>query len=238
MVDDTELFHQLIITYLGTQRFEIHTAYSGTEALELAHEVEPDLILLDMFLPGVNGDRVCKSLKSDDKTSSIPVIILSSCSKEDTRNKAEASGCDELMFKPIRKDLFLTVVESYLGIKIRRHFRANVRLPGILTLQDKEIATIIHTLSIGGAFVEIDEETASTKSLFGLQFHVPGSKDKIAVKSATIRWKGNIKENGSPGAGIQFLSIPPESTDLISRYLKSTLVKDTHQEYMARSLEL
>ena len=75
IVDDTEFFLQLEISYLGNQRFDIHTARSGSEALEKARTLQPDLILLDMYMHDMNGDAVCSLLKGDPDTSSIPVII-------------------------------------------------------------------------------------------------------------------------------------------------------------------
>ena len=232
LVDDTELFLKLQISYLGNRRFEIHTARSGAQALQMVHKVKPDLILLDMFMQDMTGDFVCRLLKSNAETSSISVVIISSCSREDTRKRAMDAGCDGLIFKPVRKDHLMSVVEDCLGIKMRRHVRANVALPGIVLLNEREMATTIHSLSVGGAFLEIDAGAATDEDLLGLQFHLPGSEEEITVDSAAVVWRGSLEKDGPQGAGIRFMNILPESTNHISRYLTDILAKEVREEHV------
>ena len=75
LVDDTELFLAMEESFLQRREFTLHTARSGTEALETARAVRPDLIVLDLHMPDMGGDRVCAQLKGDPLYQRIPIII-------------------------------------------------------------------------------------------------------------------------------------------------------------------
>jgi len=225
LVDDVELFLQIQISYLGNKRFDIHTASSGSEALGMAQELKPDLILLDLFMPDMTGDIVCRILKANSETSSIPVVIVSSGGREDSRKRAQAAGCDGLIYKPVRKDLFLSVVEKCLDISIRSQPRARVALSATITLEGKELSTVIHSLSAEGAFVEVDPGAAIVGDLLELKFTLPDIGKEVEVRSAAIVWRGSLGKNDPQGAGVRFLSIYPEATDHIRRHVDSILQK-------------
>lgn len=141
IVDDVGLFIQLQIARLGQSRFEIHEARTGTEALEKARSVSPDLTLLDLHMPDVNGENVCRLLKEDFRTRSIPVIIVSSGTSDHKNSDCFSAGCDGLIHKPIRRDLLLSMVGQRLGISIRRWRRTSVDLPCRVILDGQEIHT-------------------------------------------------------------------------------------------------
>lgn len=227
LVDDVELFLQLQISYLGNRRFEMHTAKSGSEALQMVKDVKPDLILLDMFMPDMTGDVVCRNLKSDPETSSIPVVIISSGGRGDSRRRVEAAGCDGLIYKPVRKDLLISVVEKCLDVTVRRQPRARVALPATVILEEKEgFSSTIRSLSADGAFVEMDQGVSIVGDIMMLRFTLPNSGKEVEVRSAAVVWLGNLGQSGHMGAGIQFLSIFPENTEHISQFVESVLQKN------------
>ena len=158
IVDDTELFIQLQISHLGRKRYNIHTAKNGNDGLEMARSLKPDLILLDLLMPDMNGDQVSRILKGDPETSSIPVILVSSGTKEHSRSVIMSSRCDGLIFKPVRRDLLLSVVENLLETNLRLYDRIEVSIPCTATFEGKEISGTIHCLGGNGAFVEVDEK--------------------------------------------------------------------------------
>ena len=92
IVDDVELFIQLEISHLGRKRYDIHTASNGNQGLEMARSIKPDIILLDLVMPDMNGDQVCRILKGDPDTSSIPIIMVSSGTREHSRSIIDSSG--------------------------------------------------------------------------------------------------------------------------------------------------
>ena len=83
VVDDNPTNLQTILDLLDVhKRFEVTTALSGTDALELAELAQPDLILLDVMMPGIDGFETCKRLKANPVTASIPVIFMTALSEE------------------------------------------------------------------------------------------------------------------------------------------------------------
>ena len=98
---DDELDVLLIVkTTLQSDGYEVETASNGTDALALAREISPDLILLDMMMPGMSGLDVLGELKADDSTCTIPVIMLTGLSEKDKIQKALVSGTDYYIVKP------------------------------------------------------------------------------------------------------------------------------------------
>jgi CheY-like chemotaxis protein len=219
LVDDVDLFLQLQISYLGNRRFDIHTAKSGAEALEKARNVKPDLILLDMFMPDITGDAVCRILKGDPETASIPIIIVSSGTKDDTRKRCETAGCDGLIYKPVRKDLLLSVVEKFLGIHIRRSQRVRVSLKAVIIFHDVELPATIRSLSVDGAFAEVESGNMAG-DLVEVRLNLPDAEEEIFIRTAAVVWCGTLDKGGSGGMGLRFLSIHPKSANQINRYVK------------------
>ncbi|MAU02003.1 MAG: response regulator receiver protein [Anaerolineaceae bacterium] len=77
IVDDDTMLVAMLEKILHTQPYQISTAYSGEEALDQVRQAKPDLIVLDIMMPGMDGYEVCERLKSDPATADIPVLILS-----------------------------------------------------------------------------------------------------------------------------------------------------------------
>ena len=106
LVDDVALFLQLEKTFLTRSTFKIDTATNGEEALKRARLGKPDLIVLDLHMPDMDGDVVCRLLKGDPDTSAIPIIMLSSGQKEEDRKRCLDAGCQAYLTKPVKKRNF------------------------------------------------------------------------------------------------------------------------------------
>jgi twitching motility two-component system response regulator PilH len=225
IVDDTELFIQLQISHLGRKRYNIHTAKNGNDGLEMARSLKPDLILLDLLMPDMNGDQVSRILKGDPETSSIPVILVSSGTKEHSRSVIMSSRCDGLIFKPVRRDLLLSVVENLLETNLRLYDRIEVSIPCTATFEGKEIPGTIHCLGGNGAFVEVDEKLIRGDVL-GVKFTLPILSVNINATSAAVVWCGTHKDGGPEGAGLQFLTIDPEARKQIGDLVQTYIDKD------------
>lgn len=220
IVDDVELFIQLQISHLGHQRYDIHTARSGSEGLQMARSLKPDLILLDLFMPDMNGDQVCRILKGDPETSSIPVILVSSGARDTSKAVSIASNCDGLIFKPVRRDLLLSVVENLLHINLRVRARIQVSIPGTAILDDKEYPVTIHTLSSDGAFLEIEQEPIRG-DLMEISFPLSDKERVVDIRAAAVIWCGSLVAGGPEGAGVYFLTMIPETRKRISSFVQA-----------------
>ncbi len=222
IIDDVELFIHLQISHLGNHRYDIHTASNGLTGLEAARAINPDLILLDLLMPDMNGDEVCRILKDDPETSSIPVVLISSGTREHSRSIIKSSGCDGLIYKPVRRDLLLTVVETLLETNQRTAGRVDVTLPCTVTLDGDEQKGTIHTLSSSGAFIEYGKEVIRG-DMVDLTFNLPAMGYEINVRSAVVVWCQHPPPEGPEGMGVQFLTLDPGAKKRIDDFVRMHL---------------
>lgn len=115
IVEDNDLNMKLFHDLLEAQGYETLQTKDGMEALKLAREHEPDLILMDIQLPEVSGLEVTKWLKEDDALRSIPVIAVTAFAMKGDEEKIRQGGCEAYISKPISVPQFLQTVQSYLN---------------------------------------------------------------------------------------------------------------------------
>jgi len=214
IVDDVDFFIQHQISHLGHKNYNIHTACSGSDGLKKARSLKPDLILMDLFMPDINGDRICRILKQNPETSSIPVVMVSSGATGKSRAVSVSANCDGLIFKPVRRDLLLSVVENLLETNHRVHNRIQVSIPGTAILDEHEHPVTIHTLSRDGAFVEMGPKLIRG-DLLELSFPLPGQKNEANIRAAGVTWCGSLADGGPVGAEVNFLGIDPDTRERI-----------------------
>src|SRR5207248_5200552 len=116
VVDDLPENVRLLEAVLAPRGYEVVSAHSGAEALELVEAEEPDLILLDVVMPGMDGYAVCEQLRENEETAVLPVIMVTS-SIGPEKTKAIEAGADDFIPKPFNHDELLTRVRSLLRIK-------------------------------------------------------------------------------------------------------------------------
>ena len=115
IVDDEERVRRLIETTLDIGDFQIFQAKDGEEALKIAQEEKPALILLDIMMPGMDGFEVCKWLKSNSETKSSYIIMLTAKGQKQNIEKGYAVGTDDYFVKPFSPMELLNKVEQVLG---------------------------------------------------------------------------------------------------------------------------
>ena len=203
LVDDVALFIQLEKSFLSRDLFDIHTARSGKEALEVTAGIGPDLILLDLIMPDMNGDEVCRILKGDPATAHIPIIIVSSDSVEGSEEMCLTAGCDDYIYKPIRRDVLLSSIEKQLGILHRAHPRMDAEISCRFVIGGTALPGVVRTLSLGGAFIQIEDPPEPGREIV-VNIDIPGSDAALSL-SCSVRWTGRLEPGGPLGAGVQFL---------------------------------
>jgi len=92
----------------------IDLAETGEKALELIKENSYDMIFLDVILPGVDGYDICKTIKNDEATKSIPVVMLTGNSSAEDQIKGTLAGCDSYLIKPVKSELFKETMARYI----------------------------------------------------------------------------------------------------------------------------
>jgi CheY-like chemotaxis protein len=113
IVEDVELNRDLL-TQLLEDDYALVFAGDGLAALELAEAHRPDLILMDLSLPKLDGFEATRRLKADPRLSPIPVIVLSAHAMKADEERARAAGCDDFLTKPIDEDLLFAAIARQL----------------------------------------------------------------------------------------------------------------------------
>lgn len=117
IADDNMQNCELLDAYLADENHEIAMAHDGKQTLAVVEEFKPDLILLDIMMPKLSGYEVCAQLKSDAKTKSIPILMVTALRESGDIEKAVASGADDFLSKPIHRLELKTRVRSLLKVR-------------------------------------------------------------------------------------------------------------------------
>ncbi len=114
LVEDNEMNRDMLSRRLKKKGFEVVLALDGKQGVEMAGEHAPDLILLDMSLPVMDGWEAAQHLKNDDATKQIPVIALTAHAMAGDKEKAMEAGCDDYDTKPIDLKRLLGKINAWL----------------------------------------------------------------------------------------------------------------------------
>ena len=115
VVDDDERVRSLLRLALARSGLVVLEAPDGAAALDLVRRARPDLVLLDMMMPGLGGLEVCRRLRADPATRTLPVLMLSAAASEEDRRAGLESGADAYLTKPFSPRALLAAVAAYLG---------------------------------------------------------------------------------------------------------------------------
>lgn len=115
VVDDDPMVVKMLTEPLKNAGYDVRVAYHGLEALKSVKERRPDLILLDILMPLLDGFKVARFLKFDKRYRDIPIVVLTSRATEGERKMGDIVGADEFLLKPIRIPQVLSVICRYLN---------------------------------------------------------------------------------------------------------------------------
>jgi phosphate regulon transcriptional regulator PhoB len=150
IVDDEKDIVKLLDYNLKKESFRTVIAYDGEEALGLAVKERPDVIILDLMLPGLDGLEVCKALKKEEKTASIPIIMLTAKAQEADKIVGLELGADDYVTKPFSPRELIARIKAVL-----RRAKEKEKLPEIVKIGDMEIDFSKIQVSIKGKPVEL-----------------------------------------------------------------------------------
>jgi len=115
LVDDADTILMMERMILNKGGYDLITAKDGQEAVAKAVAERPDLILMDVVMPRMNGFEACKQLKKQDETKTIPIVMITTRGEEENVETGYESGCDDYITKPLNGLEVLTKVKNYLG---------------------------------------------------------------------------------------------------------------------------
>ena len=115
LVEDDEMSRDMLSRRLARRGFEVVIAEDGLQGVDMAQAQQPDLILMDMNLPGLDGWEATRRIKNDGLTQHIPVVALTSYAMEGDREKGLEAGCDDYHTKPVKFGQLLETIDRLLG---------------------------------------------------------------------------------------------------------------------------
>jgi len=152
VIEDEEDLVELIGFHMTREGFEVVGAYTGEEGLRLAREMAPDLIILDLMLPGMDGLEVCRLIKQDtEKISQIPIIMLTAKSEQTDIIAGLDRGADDYLCKPFSPRVFLAHVRAVL----RRPPSVQEQATGIVKIKNFFIDPNRYQVTVDGDPVEL-----------------------------------------------------------------------------------
>lgn len=118
IVDADDTFRGSLRAFIEGLGHEVFEAFTGPEAIEKVSSVHPDLIIMDVRLPGMNGDEVTRQLKKNLSTRQIPIVIntgwTTACNVEERIDRALTAGASEVLYKPLQFPILRDVMRTYL----------------------------------------------------------------------------------------------------------------------------
>ena len=114
VVDDEEYIQHILNFSFGAEGYEVITAADGEEAVTIAKSEKPDIIVLDIMMPKMDGYEACKQIKADPQTQNIPVILLTAKGREVDRKLGAEAGADDYVVKPFSPGRLIERVEGFI----------------------------------------------------------------------------------------------------------------------------
>jgi CheY-like chemotaxis protein len=114
IVEDVELNTELLVQLLE-EEYELHIATDGAAGVEMTRSAQPDLVLMDMSLPVLDGWEATRRIKADATTQAIPVIGLSAHAMSGDDERAKEAGCDDYLTKPVNFESLFAALDKFLG---------------------------------------------------------------------------------------------------------------------------
>lgn len=176
IIDDNKKNVELLRDFIESWGYETMLAYQGRKALEIVQETVPDIILLDVMLPGMSGFEVCQALKDNPGTRDVPVVMITALTAPEDRVNGFATGADYFMVKPVNYKELKAILENAVRKKTRLDSMENQEL----VLQ--KIYTLLHRI-MGK---ELSGRTAERLEFFANIFKHIGLSDEETEKALDV----------------------------------------------------
>lgn len=159
VVDDVPPNVKLLEAKLTSEYFDVLTAFSGPEALDVISREHPDIILLDVMMPGMDGFEVCRRIKGDPTTAHIPVVMVTALDQPSDRVAGLEAGADDFLTKPVQDLALFARVRSLVRLKVMMDELRNREATGAnLGWENEEDAIVEVAVPDDGAILIVDEQ--------------------------------------------------------------------------------
>jgi CheY-like chemotaxis protein len=224
LVDDIRLFLEVEQALLNRPGIRIFTATSGEEAIDIHRKENVDVILLDIHMPGMDGYKVCKLIRSDDKLKDVSIIMVTTSTAAEDIKKCKEAGANDYTVKPINPIELLAKFQKHIHIATREDIRILARVDFEGTKGMESIFGNTINISTSGIMIECTHHLQVGDAV-SPSFSLPGNTSSITVTGEVARKAQNIY-HGMNRYGIKFLDIRAEDKKVIesfiSRYVSRT----------------
>ncbi len=225
LVDDVDLFLELERSYLEGCNYDLITASSGEETLQRLDKIAPDVLLLDYYMPGINGDEVCRLIRKNSTWEKLPILMVTAAGKPEEVQNCLDAGCDDYITKPVNKQELREKVERLLGTVQRRSSeRVAVKLP--IQLQEGGRLHVVTAEDISTSGVCLKAPTALEENTT-VEMKLQGADGKPLSLYGRIKRTGKQTEDG---CGVYFIYPDQESKKLLDRLIRSKKVEKLQKE--------
>jgi uncharacterized protein (TIGR02266 family) len=217
VVDDAALFRDLESLFLARSG-QVLTAASGEEGLEIARATRPDIAIVDLHMPGLDGAGLCQAIKSDPELSEIPVILVTSGEDPHDHAVAVRAGADDIIPKPInRVSLILAVNRLLRSPEVKGLARVSLDAQVRIRHECEDAWGTVRNLSRGGLFVTA-ARTVPPETEVELEFQLP-EMHQVLHPTAKVIWRREGSERALEGMGLRFLELDHDSAARIDEYV-------------------
>lgn len=157
IIEDSEMMVKLTADILREKGYEVIAAYNGLDGIRMVASEKPDLVLLDVVMPGISGYEVCKMLREDESNNLMPIIMLTAQGNEDDKLTGLELGADDYITKPFNPREFISRVSNTL-LRIDRNRWANplTGLPGNIEIQSEINHRIAKGVKFSVLYLDVD----------------------------------------------------------------------------------
>lgn len=206
LVNDVEIFRELgseLLTHSGT----VLTASNGDEALRIAKQVRPDVMLVDLMMPGLDGDAVCRFVKSDPDLFQTAVVMLVEVDDPHAWGRAVRAGADDVLAKPLSRISLNETVQRFTRGQVPTG-QPRIPVDSIVQLKvgRETVDARISNLSRSGIFLETDCELDRNIEI-ELDFVLPESKVHFTPTACVVWKKLDAALDHTQGLGLRFVDI-------------------------------
>lgn len=219
VVDDSRAFLELVGSLLNRSGCRIRTVLDGSKVFDAIKVERPDLILMDLLMPLMNGDECCRRLKDGHATSDIPVILTTSSIYDYDLERCRNSGCDDFVMKPVNKLDLLIRIKKFLPIAARAHLRVPMNVSVTYYLASRKNMGKISSISEGGLYIG-GSEIAREGTIISLSFKVPGIAGSLNMEGEVV-WMSDGPMEDRRGMAVQFVQLKDEDRKKIAHYVDS-----------------
>ncbi len=209
IIEDEPDILELIRFNLEAAGYDCHGSLRGDQGLTYARETRPDLIILDIMLPGINGLDICRLLKAEAKTAAIPILMVTAKGEESDIIQGLELGADDYMTKPFSPRVLVARVEALL-----RRNRSGSETTDVLVIEGITIDRTKHSVTIDGVPIDLTKSEFRILSLLAshpgwvytrnqIIEYVHGEQYPVTDRSVDFQIVGLRKKIGNKGALIQ-----------------------------------